>query len=82
MNKDEALLFSQGPRICLGKKFAQVEAVAFLTLLLRQWRVEPIFLPEETVPRWQKRVLTPSTLTTLHFKNDLPLRLVRRRPVS
>jgi len=42
--------FSFGPRTCLGHKFAKVEAVCFLTLLLRDWRVETALEPGETRP--------------------------------
>ena len=82
LTKDESLLFSQGPRICLGKKFAQVEAVAFLVLLLREYRVEPICRPGESTDEWQKRVLRPFMVLTLHFQDKIPLRLVRRQPVA
>jgi len=44
----------QGPRICLGKKFAQVDAVAFLTSLLREHRVEPICRPGENTEACQR----------------------------
>ena len=33
------LTFSDGARACLGRKFAQAEYVAFLTALLREFRV-------------------------------------------
>ena len=66
----------------MGKKFAQVEAVAFLVLLLREYRVEPICRPGENTDEWQKRVLRPFMVLTLHFQDKIPLRLVRRQPVA
>ncbi|KAL9123057.1 MAG: hypothetical protein Q9187_000384 [Circinaria calcarea] len=37
--KGTFLTFSEGPRACLGKRFAQVEFIAFFAGLLRQYRV-------------------------------------------
>ncbi|KAG8884272.1 hypothetical protein FRB98_002545 [Tulasnella sp. 332] len=37
--KDAFLGFSAGPRGCLGRKFAEVEAVLALTLIVRQFRI-------------------------------------------
>ncbi|KAG6900466.1 hypothetical protein C0993_010184 [Termitomyces sp. T159_Od127] len=50
--------FSIGPRACIGRKFATVEATAFLTMLLRDWRVTPIFKIGETSEAWRERVLS------------------------
>ena len=69
--------FSIGPRTCIGHKFAKVEAVAFLTLLLREWRVEPILRSGETDSEWRERVLTPKIGMTLGF-DSVPLRFYKR----
>ncbi|KAG6860150.1 hypothetical protein C0995_015073, partial [Termitomyces sp. Mi166 len=50
--------FSLGPRACIGRKFATVEATVFLTMLLRDWDVTPIFEVGETTEAWRKRVLS------------------------
>ncbi len=70
--------FSIGPRTCLGHKFAKIEAVAFLTYLLREWRVEPVLNDGEDIAQWKARVLVPRFGVTLELK-DVPLRFVRRR---
>ncbi|CAA7270196.1 unnamed protein product [Cyclocybe aegerita] len=58
-NESEAFsAFSIGPRACIGRKFATTEAVAFLSVLLRDYRVEPIYQPGETKEQWQDRVLS------------------------
>jgi len=75
---DGFLGFSFGPRTCLGHKFAKIEAVAFLTLLLRDWRVEPVLKPGETPVAWRARVLRPHFGMTLSF-GEVPVRLVRRK---
>ena len=69
--------FSIGARACIGRKFATVEAVAFLTMLLRDWKVEPIFREGETKEAWRRRVLDAKIALTLGVK-DVPLRFSRR----
>ena len=70
--------FSIGPRTCIGHKFAKVEAVALLTNLIREWRVEPVKEPGETNVEWRKRYLSsPKFKVTLTF-GDVPLRFFRR----
>lgn len=56
---DTFLGFSSGPRTCIGKKFASVEAVAFLTLLLRDWKVDVKLSHGESTEAWRRRVLVP-----------------------
>lgn len=70
--------FSVGPRACIGRKFATTEAVCFLTLLLRDWRIEPILNEGETKEAWMKRVLDAKIVITLGVA-DVPVRFVRRR---
>lgn len=70
--------FSIGPRTCIGHKFAKVEAVAFLTLLLREWRIEPVLRPGEVESEWKKRVLSSASIgITLAF-DSVPLRFCKR----
>ena len=70
--------FSIGPRTCIGHKFAKVEAVALLTNLIREWRVEPVKEPGETNAEWRKRYLSsPKFKVTMTF-GDVPLRFFRR----
>ncbi|KAF5379107.1 hypothetical protein D9615_005952 [Tricholomella constricta] len=80
-SESEALFsFSVGPRACIGRKFALTEAVAFLTMLLRDWRVEPAFKEDESREAWRERVMgTPDLVLTLSVK-EAPVRLTRRRP--
>ena len=66
-----------GPRTCIGRKFAVVEAVCFLTLLIRDWMIEPIMNPGETGEQWRDRVMQADVKLTLSVK-ALPIRLKRR----
>ncbi|CAA7270197.1 unnamed protein product [Cyclocybe aegerita] len=77
-NESEAFsAFSIGPRACLGRKFAVTEAVAFLSVLLRDYKVKPIYLPGETKEQWQERVLVANIVLTLGVSN-VPIQLIRR----
>lgn len=77
-NDSEAVsAFSVGARACIGKKFATIEAVAFLTLLLRDWKVEPLLRGGETKEVWRDRVLDGKVMFTLGVK-EVPVRLTRR----
>jgi cytochrome P450 len=73
-----AQTFTAGPRTCIGRKFATTEAVCFLTLLMRDWRVEAILREGETKAEWQERVLQATLGLSLAVR-DVPLRFTRRR---
>lgn len=69
--------FSVGPRACLGRKFATVEAVCFLALMLRDWKVEPLLSDGETQSEWKKRFLDVQLGATLTVQS-VPLKVTRR----
>ena len=48
--------WSDGPHVCPGKRFAQVEFVAVLSTFLRRHSVEPLRLEGETSSGARKRV--------------------------
>lgn len=58
-------------------KFATTEATCFLTLLLREWKVEVVLEDGQTKEEWKTKYLTPTLLTTLTL-DEVPLRLVKR----
>jgi hypothetical protein len=70
-------LYSLGPRACIGRKFATTESVCFLTLLLRDFKVEPLLRVGETKEQWQDRALEAKIAITLGVV-DVPVRFVRR----
>lgn len=78
--KGTFLPFSEGSRMCSGKKFASVEFVAVLYTLLRDYRVE-LALDQ---PGWTKeRVLSvlkgrKAGALTLAVPEHIPLRFVKR----
>jgi len=53
------------------------ESIAFLTLLLRGWKVEPLLVNGETREQWRARVSEATLVLTLGVA-DMPIRLARR----
>ncbi|GAW20478.1 hypothetical protein ANO14919_099840 [Xylariales sp. No.14919] len=49
--------WSEGARDCPGRKFSQVEFVATIASLFRDWRVDPVVFEGETVEAARERVL-------------------------
>ncbi|RYC59794.1 hypothetical protein CHU98_g6419 [Xylaria longipes] len=49
--------WSEGSRDCPGRKFSQVEFVATIATLLRDWRFDPATEPGETIDDARRRVL-------------------------
>lgn len=51
------LSWSDGARDCPGRKFSQVEAVATIATLFKDWRVDPVTNPGESLEVARERVL-------------------------
>lgn len=49
--------WAEGMRDCPGKKFSQVEFVATLAVLFREWRVDPVTRPGESMEAARERVM-------------------------
>jgi len=75
--ENEHFGFGHGPRSCLGRKFALYEAICFLSLLLRDWKVEVALQPGETREEWRQRVMTGKIETAL-APSPIPVNLRRR----
>ncbi|KAF8135993.1 cytochrome P450 [Mycena galopus ATCC 62051] len=81
-DSEQFTAFSVGPRACLGRRFATVEATCFLALLLRDWQVLPPALEAgETKEAWGARVLNDIRVSITMTVADFPIRFARRRPV-
>ncbi|TGO28184.1 hypothetical protein BPAE_0031g00500 [Botrytis paeoniae] len=78
--------FAWGQRVCPGKKFAQVELVAVLAALFRDWRVEVVPKDEETGEQareraWKSSLVVDHERHMLHEMLDpesVGLRWIRR----
>lgn len=76
-NDETFSAFNLGPRACIGRKFATVESVCFLTLFLRDFKLEPLLRAGETKEQWRDRVLEAKIILTLGVV-DVPVRFIRR----
>ncbi|KAF8345233.1 cytochrome P450 [Amanita rubescens] len=70
--------FGVGARACIGRKFAVTEAVAFLTMLLRDWQVEPMLKTGESKEEWKARLFQPKIGFALGMQ-DVPVKFTRRQ---
>ncbi|KAJ3973688.1 cytochrome P450 [Lentinula raphanica] len=77
-DSEEFTAFSLGPRACIGRKFATTEAVCFLSMLLRDWKVMQKLDPGESKEQWKSRVLDAHVGLTLGVR-DVPLCFVPRK---
>ena len=68
---------SKGSRACIGRKFATTEAVCWLTMLLRDYKVEVPLLPGESREAARERDLQAKMIMTLQV-DAVPIRLIRR----
>ncbi|XP_030081368.1 uncharacterized protein LOC111604142 [Drosophila hydei] len=61
--------FSAGQRNCIGQKYAMLEMKTFITVIIKKFKILPIFHPKD---------LRLSLGITLGFKNNINVKLVRR----
>ncbi|KAJ6488022.1 cytochrome P450 [Mycena sanguinolenta] len=80
-DSEQYTAFSVGPRACLGRRFATVEATCFLALLLRDWQVLPVLRAGETKEAWRERVLNDVRVSITIKAGDFPIKLARRKPL-
>lgn len=57
--------FSSGQRVCIGKRFAEVEMVAFLTHMIKTYTFEPIIKDGESRADLENRYLAGSEVLNL-----------------
>lgn len=76
----DVTMFGLGPRACIGRKFSQTEALTFLSLFLRDWKVEPTLQVGETFAQYEERVMSHAGHVGLSFGVTKPigLNLTRR----
>ena len=79
MADSDVTMFGIGPRTCIGRKFSQVEAVTFLALFLRDWKVDIVLQPDETRGQYWERVMESAGMIGLAFGvNPYSLKLTKR----
>ncbi|KAF8994051.1 cytochrome P450 [Cyathus striatus] len=77
-NESEALAaFGLGQRSCIGRKFAITESICLISMFLRDWKIEPLTNPGESVDQWFERLSQAKVMLTLTV-GEVGLRFVRR----
>ncbi|KAI0319906.1 cytochrome P450 [Amylostereum chailletii] len=73
-------MFGYGPRACIGRKFAQTEALAILSSFIHEWTLEPVLGDGETLRQYEDRVLGDASLVGTAFAyTAVPLKLSKRQ---
>ncbi|KAJ7739086.1 cytochrome P450 [Mycena maculata] len=75
----EVIMFGAGPRSCVGRRFAQTEAVAFLAHFLRDWEVETVVLEGETKEACFERIMAGASMYGTAFGlGEVPVKIKAR----
>ncbi|KAF9007896.1 cytochrome P450 [Cyathus striatus] len=69
--------FGIGPRACIGRKFTILESIYFLTVLLKDYKIEPLLSSGKALDTWVREVFDAKCLIALAI-NKVPVRFVRR----
>jgi cytochrome P450 len=72
-------MFGIGPRACIGRKFGIVESLAFLAMLVREWKVEIVLKEGETREDWRQRVVENAASVGMTFGIAVGVDLKLRR---
>ncbi|EKM52487.1 uncharacterized protein PHACADRAFT_186631 [Phanerochaete carnosa HHB-10118-sp] len=68
---------SQNDGMAHRRRFALTEGTVFLARLIKDWKIEPIFLPGESRDQWKNRAFSAHIGMTLEIA-DVPVRLRKR----
>jgi cytochrome P450 len=80
VSEHDVTMFGNGPRACIGRKFAQSEVLCFLCVLLRDWKIDVVLSDGETREAYESRVMGNAALTGTAFRVEPPpLTLTRRQ---
>ncbi|KAJ7446632.1 cytochrome P450, partial [Mycena latifolia] len=75
----DVIMFGAGPRSCVGRRFAQTEAVCFLAHFLRDWEVETVMQDGETKEGCLERIMAGASMFGTAFRlGEVPVKLIAR----
>ncbi|GJJ06948.1 hypothetical protein Clacol_001144 [Clathrus columnatus] len=76
-------IFGAGPRACIGRKFSHTEALTFLALFLREWKIDIVLAEGESREVYEERVMGKAGRVGLAFGvGEISLKLTRRVALS
>ena len=72
-------MFGLGARACIGRKFSVTEAICFLALFLRDWKVDVKLNNGETREQYASRVMSKAGMIGLAFGvGPIPINVTKR----
>lgn len=71
-------MFGVGPRACIGQKFAMAEAMCFLIMLLRDWKLDVVLRDGETRDEYEDRVMRGGRVGLAFGVLPFDMKLTRR----
>ncbi|EJT98651.1 cytochrome P450 [Dacryopinax primogenitus] len=76
---EQGINFSYGPRVCVGKKFAQTESLATLAMLMKDYKIQPVLEAGESLAEWRRRNIDDNIQPSIGVgPGKFTVRLVRR----
>lgn len=81
VSEPDLTTFGAGGRACLGRKFALVEALSFLSFVLRDWDISPSLRNGESFQQYEERVMMTAGHVGLSFGVTEPIGLVLKRRI-
>ena len=60
-------MYGVGPRACIGRRFAQIEAMCFLSLLHRDWKLDIVLESGESRRAYEDRVMGRAAIFGMAF---------------
>ena len=79
VSEHDASMFGVGPRACIGRKFAHIEAMCFLSMLLRDWKLDIVLRSGETRQMYEDRVMGRAAISGMAFGvGPVAVKFVRR----
>ncbi|KAJ6598481.1 cytochrome P450 [Mycena vulgaris] len=80
ITEHDVSMFGFGARACIGRKFSHVEALCFLALFLRDWKITVPISAMETKREYEERVMGKAGMIGLAFGvGPVSLKLRRRK---